>query len=636
MIVPFDTETFPFRRGRMSPGVVCVQIDGAIYLREEGLDRLEAHLHAGHVLVAHSLSYDVLVSCVSRPRLLPLWVEAYDQGRALCTMVRERLIQIAKGYDAPSSLLDSVKRYKLAHAFEDGDKASTGVRVSYGHLDGVPVQDWPEDARRYALADLVVGDLYNAQERYRGLGWFEDEARQSRADLWLRACSSWGMRTSRPDVEALARKVEREHEEARAILVEAGLVRPSGTRDQKAAKARVTEAYRSRSLPLPTTATGAPSLDLDACKGAGDPVLERYARYGSIKSLRARVDRVAGAGDLPIHPSYKVLKATGRTSCTAGRYGDQVQNPHREPGVRECYRARDGHVLVAVDWAAAELHGLAQVCLDMGFDSGLARRLNSGLDVHLDFGCQMHSWSYEWAKQALAGEHGPEAKKAAKRARQGAKAANFGFPGGLGIDSFRSYALRSYGLELSQDEAETLRATWHRLDPAMRPYFAHISTMVEDSDARLVQHRSRRVRGGLRYTSAANSYFQGLVADMAKDAGWQLFKACYVGDMPARIWAFVHDEFVMECPAEYGHEVAERTVEIMEAAGRAWCPDVPPKAEPSIMRRWRKGAEAVRVDGRLIPWEDRPLDEDTRTAIDLAIASGADPIEVGWRYGCEI
>ena len=68
--------------------------------------------------------------------------------------------------------------------------------------------------------------------------------------------------------------------------------------------------------------------------------------------------------------------------------------------------------------------------------------------------------------------------------------------------------------------------------------------------------------------------------------------------------AFIHDEFLVEVPEHTAHECALAVQQIMEDAGRKWCPDVPVRAEPALMRRWSKGAEPKWSNGRLIAWED--------------------------------
>lgn len=659
-IFAFDTETYLIRPGRQAPRVVCVQSRaGGVELREAGLDRLEAALHAGDLIVAHSAAYDAACSIATRPRLLAPWFEAYSNDRVTCTKVREKLIRIAQGSARKGTLYDlltCVGRHDLEHDFEAGDKSGEGWRLRYAELDGIPVDQWPSEAKRYALADLVVEDLHQAQADNYPAEWLADEYRRSRFDfaLYLQSCS--GMRTDPRAVEAFGRKVEAEHEEHRERLTEGGLVRSDGSRNVARARAHMRSMCADKGITVPITKTGKErestedkytALDADACAATGDPLLARYAKYTTIGTLRRRVERLALAGEIPIQPRFDVLKVTGRTSASKGdvlpgkpllAYGDSVQNLNRAPGLRECYTARAGYVLASVDWSGAELHSLAQVCLWLGLGSKLAEVLNAGRDAHLHFACTQNSWDYDWAEAALRGEHGSDARKIVKAARQGSKAFNFGFPGGLGIETFRVFARKTYGVELTEDGARAGKAQWMATHPEMQGYFQHINELLE-SDAPLVHFLSGRFRGALTYCSAANSYFQGHTADMAGHAGWALTREYYGIDPGplngARPWNFVHDEFIAEVPEASAHECATRMVEIMEASGKVYCPDVPVKAEPAISRRWRKGAEPEWLDGRLIPWEDRPMPADVRASIQKELDAGADPIQVSWKYGFE-
>ena len=114
--------------------------------------------------------------------------------------------------------------------------------------------------------------------------------------------------------------------------------------------------------------------------------------------------------------------------------------------------------------------------------------------------------------------------------------------------------------------------------------------------------------GGATYCATCNTFFQGLAADMAKDAAFNLAAGTYLGagDLAgSRVVGFIHDEFLVEVPERTAHEAARAVQLVMEEAGRAWCPDVPVRAEPALMRAWSKGAEpAYDSEGRLIPWED--------------------------------
>jgi hypothetical protein len=108
-----------------------------------------------------------------------------------------------------------------------------------------------------------------------------------------------------------------------------------------------------------------------------------------------------------------------------------------------------------------------------------------------------------------------------------------------------------------------------------------------------------RIRGGVTFTAARNTPFQGLAADGAKLAMWQLLLAGY------RVVAFVHDEFVIELPADADHTAQAKHVEhICCQAMQQLVGDIPIECEYALANRWYKQATAVRdITGRLIPWQ---------------------------------
>lgn len=682
----YDSETYPIKPGLQFPPVVLTQWarpdSAALVPWRLGLDLLREHLEAGGHLAGHAIAFDMGAAIATRPDLAPLIFQAYLEDRIACTVAREKLLRIAQGTAwryKKHNLPEVLNRYKIPHLFQDGDKAKDGssVRTKYEQWkDLADPYQMPPEAVRYAVEDVAHGhQLLAAQDALDGgRGWLEDQYRQARADFLLKLISAHGFRVDQAYVEAFRQEVEEEAVRLRDRLKPTGLVRHDNSRDMKKARARMYAACRAAQLPVPLTDTGVErlkkeeitqeqaereytALDKDACKASQDPILIDFARFGSVKTLRSRAHRLRLAGDLPIQTSFDALKDTGRTSSRAGKvkpgrkvlaWGDQTQNMHREAGLRECYRARPGHLLVSVDWSAAELSTLAESCVRLGLGSRLGEIIRSGKDPHLSFGAAMYGWEYEWA---LANKKTVEL---VKEARQAAKAANFGFPGGLGVTTFRIWAAVTYDVHLSEEEARRLRGAWFSWYPEMRGYFAHVNALIESGQP-LVQFLSGRRRGGVYYTNACNSYFQGLAADMAKDAGFLLALACYVDRSSplygCRIVNFVHDEYILEVPIARAHECAMAVVEIMEDAGRRWAPSAPPAAEPALSYRWRKAAEPTYREGLLVPYEDRDIETETVKwpepgnpdlriplveAIQRKTREGIHPIHLSWAYGLEV
>jgi DNA polymerase I-like protein with 3'-5' exonuclease and polymerase domains len=80
---------------------------------------------------------------------------------------------------------------------------------------------------------------------------------------------------------------------------------------------------------------------------------------------------------------------------------------------------------------------------------------------------------------------------------------------------------------------------------------------------------------------------------------WELVKAGY------RIAAFVHDEFVIELPAQADHTAAAQQVEhICCSAMQQLLGDIPVSCEYALADRWYKQAAAVTDNaGKLTTWQ---------------------------------
>ena len=249
----------------------------------------------------------------------------------------------------------------------------------------------------------------------------------------------------------------------------------------------------------------------------------------------------------------------------------------------------------------------------MGLGDTLADRIRRGEDVHIATGAVVMGVDYGVAFAAYHdGDHDLHAE--AKRARQVAKAANFGFPGGLGAGAFVHFA-RGYGIDLTEGEAADLRAKWMSAIPEMNGYFNHIGQGTGFGPTAVRQFVSGRIRGGVGFCDGCNTLFQGIVADGAKAAAYEVARAAYTHDgaegrpssplFGCRPWVFIHDEIIMEAPDDPDAltAAADELSRLMVEALARYIPDVPITASPAAMARWHKDAEEVRdAEGRLRVW----------------------------------
>jgi DNA polymerase-1 len=257
-------------------------------------------------------------------------------------------------------------------------------------------------------------------------------------------------------------------------------------------------------------------------------------------------------------------------------------------------------VFALADFDQIELLALGQILLWWTGSSAMVEAVKAGRDLHVEVAAKLAGTSYEsFAESLEAGE------RTSKELRQFAKVANYGFPGGLSSTTFSSYA-QSFGLDISPAEAANIRRAWMEAWPEMRSYFDKIGLATSNSAVTIIQPVSERQRGGCTFTSAANSYFQGLVSDFAKQSLWEITKKCLI-DQSSPLFgchpcAFLHDEIIIEAPEDRAPEAAEEMARVMIEVAERYMPDVPVSASPMLAARWSKDAERVVENGRLVVW----------------------------------
>jgi hypothetical protein len=185
---------------------------------------------------------------------------------------------------------------------------------------------------------------------------------------------------------------------------------------------------------------------------------------------------------------------------------------------------------------------------------------------------------------------------------------NFGFPGGLGAETFIGYA-KGHGIIITKEESQNLKNNWFQQWPEMHTYFKHVNNLVGNGDSGVQEiPQSGFRRGNCGYCDTANGYFQTLAAHASKEAMWQACKKAYYDRNSAlygsRLILFIHDELIFETPEEAGHEAAQELERTMVEAMQKWTPDVPAEASATLMHRWSKSAESVYENEKLIPWDE--------------------------------
>ena len=644
-ITGYDSETELFRAGVRAPEAVCFtwqtdapgDVPHIVHANDsDAYNHVKGWLTGHTLLVGHNIAYDNAVVGAKWPELIPAIFDKYDRDEITDTMIRQQLLDIAGG----------CFRGKLAHFVkevideETGEKTqargarwiqynygltdltyrSMGYKLSkeedtwrkrYGQLMNVMLCEWPEDAKHYALEDArgTLGVMLKQEEH---VEYIEDQFRQARYAWALHLTSTWGLRTHAAGVDVLEKETIAALAKIEQGLKDAGLVRHDGSRDTKRAKSRMLAVCAAAGKVVRLTDKGGVSLDSDACKASEDDILEDYAELTSLKSVINKDIPVLRSGvTQPIHTNFG-MAASGRSTSAA----PNVQNPRRLIGIREAFVPREGKVFAQADFNALELRTLAQTCITLFGHSELGRVLNAGLDPHTDFACSILGISYEVGVRRA--EKGAEDEEF-DNARQTAKVANFGFPGGLGPAKLCLFARKTYKVKISEARAKDLKHAWIQRWPEMQDFFRYVGDLIDKDtgEGTLKQLFSNRWRGGVHYTASCNSFFQGLGSDAAKRAHYLVTRACYVwapeeraservlyGSRPVN---FVHDESILETDdGPSAHDVAMELGRVMVKGANEFLPDVPAKAAPLLARCWSKGAKP-RFDAnkRLVPWEPK-------------------------------
>jgi DNA polymerase-1 len=627
-VVAFDLETHLVKPGMVAPRMVCLSHavndpkSARVVGRDSGLPILASLLaDPDTLLVGHNVSYDIGVACAEDRDLIPVAFQAYREDRVRDTKIRQMLIDIHDGalkfrrvrggvVKTTHKLADLAAHWLDVHLKKGADT----WQLRYHELDGVPVNEWPPDAYEYSRLDSEITlAVWLAQDADLEGDAPLDEGHQCRTAWALHLMSCWGVRTDPALTQLIRETLEAEREDALKRLDGTGLIRSDGTRDVKLIRERVLSAWKSLGKQPPRTLkTGAVQMTDEVLRESGDPDLILLAMVShNLKLLNTYVPILESGTVHPICARYNNPLETGRTSASE----PNMQNPPRAGGIRECFVPREGFLFASCDYDTLELRALAQVCLVLLGKSSMAEALRAGRDLHLAFAADLMGIGYEQAvKLKRAGD------KTVKEMRQLAKIANFGFPGGMVSNTFVEYA-RGYGVTVDGRLAERLYRQWRIAWPEMDEYFKHAKTLTGPAgEGKLTQLFSGRVRGGVSYTAACNSYFQGLAADGATAALFVVSQECYTDPASplygSRPVIFLHDEIICEVPDVPGHpevasRAADRLAEIMIAEMRRYIPDVPVTATPNLMRRWYKGAEEIRnAEGWLVPWEPQAEDEE--------------------------
>lgn len=289
----------------------------------------------------------------------------------------------------------------------------------------------------------------------------------------------------------------------------------------------------------------------DLVKYSGNQFVDAYLAYHEVEKATTFI---RGIESERVHPRYNSLVNTGRTSCSKPNF----QQLPRVGGIREMFKATEGSTFIITDYSTLELATLAQVTYERYGYSVMRDKINEGEDLHKYYASVMNRCSID---------------KVTKEMRQQAKAANFGFPGGLGVETFVTFC-KGYGLKINEEQARAMKDAWFEAFPEMREYMKNEDGYVTTITGRL--------RGNTTYCAEKNTPFQGLAADGAKIALYNLQREGF------KVVGFVHDEVICEVNNKKYDDLLQKQEKIMIEAMQEVVPDVKISVDSMISERYCK------------------------------------------------
>ena len=302
------------------------------------------------------------------------------------------------------------------------------------------------------------------------------------------------------------------------------------------------------------------------------PIIGEILDYRQLTKLKSTyVDGLTKviAADGRIHTSFQnTVTATGRLSSTE----PNLQNiPVRTPlgaQMRKMFLAAPGNVLVDADYSQIELRLLAHIAGDEAMQEGF----RTGADVHT----ATAAWVF-----------GVPEEEVTRQMRSSAKAVNFGIVYGISAFSL------AQDIGVTQRQAKEYMDRYFEKYSGIRDYEKNVVAEARERGYVSTLMGRRRWLPELKSSNfntrsfgervALNMPIQGTAADIIKLAMVRVQNRLKAEGLCGRLVLQVHDELIVECPAEEGETVARLLEEEMEGVMML---SVPLVAEAKIGVRW--------------------------------------------------
>jgi DNA polymerase-1 len=484
-------------------------------------------------------------------------------GKVADTMILSQLVYAG-------SKAQPLKRGQTSHSVDSVVKRDLGLELDKAHQNSNWGATLTPEMIEYAVRDVeVLLPLYEALKtkiEKAGLAYVaEIEHRALPAVVWM---SSGGVSIDADGWREHARKTQADAARLQDELNALAPKHPDSKAWNFGSHQQVQKAAKLLGVDLPNTRDE--TLALHAREHEFVATLREYRRASKLASTYGAGWLESGYHhDGRIYASWRQLRAaTGRMACDH----PNLQNIPRSGSLRSYIRAPEGRVLVIADYSQIELRIAAKI----SGDEEILSAYTEGWDLHT-----------LTARSLISRE------EVTQDDRKLAKAVNFGLLYGMGAKGLRSYALRSYGVELSLEEAALYRRRFFQTYPGLKSWHDDERRAWQRGGTETRTLTGRRRMDVQRLTDRLNAPVQGTAADGLKLALallWERRTEC-PGAEPI---IACHDEVVVECDEDRGEEakrwLEKAMIEGMEAVLHSMDEvDAPVEVEARIARSWGEG-----------------------------------------------
>ncbi|QJB55155.1 DNA polymerase I [Pseudodesulfovibrio sp. zrk46] len=302
------------------------------------------------------------------------------------------------------------------------------------------------------------------------------------------------------------------------------------------------------------------------------PIVEDILEYRMLEKLRstylAPLPKMADEASR-LHTQFNQLStATGRLSSSKPNLQNIPIRGKYGPRMRGCFTAAEGNLLAAADYSQIELRVLAH----FSQDPALLDAFRNDEDIHTRTAALIMDKTVE---EVLPDE------------RRNAKTINFGLIYGMGVQKL------ARELKIKQTEAKEFTERYFEKLATLKAYYDDIVKDAQNNGfvttlagrRRLLPelHSRNNMLASEARRQAVNTVIQGTAADIIKMAMVAAYGDKQLKDLGANLILQVHDELIVEAPAESIEAAGARLVEIMQGAANL---DVPLKVDMGVGKSW--------------------------------------------------